>query len=51
MEEVDWVMRCQSCCESTGLSANILLKATDLTTDSNTSDWKDVGEAVVAACH
>ncbi|MGF6396845.1 hypothetical protein ABH905_000511 [Pseudomonas frederiksbergensis] len=51
MEEVDWVMRCQACCESTGLSANILLKATDLTADSETSDWKAVGEAVVAACH
>lgn len=51
MEEVDWVMRCQACCESTGLPARILLKATDLTADSGTSDWKAVGEAVIAACH
>lgn len=51
MEEVDWVMRCQACCESTGLSASLLLKTTDLTADSETSDWKAVGEAVIAACH
>jgi hypothetical protein len=51
MEDVDWVMRCQACCEDTGLSANILLKAIELITDSPTSDWKTVGEALIAARH
>lgn len=51
MEAVDWVMRCQACCESTGLSASLLLKATALNADSASSDWKTVGEALIAACH
>ncbi|QZP35157.1 Tc toxin subunit A [Pseudomonas sp. DR48] len=51
MEAVDWIMRCQACCKSTGLSASLLLKATDLTATSTTPDWKAVGEAVIAACH
>lgn len=51
MEEVDWIMRCQTCCKRTGLSASLLLNATALTADSSTSDWKTVGEAVLAARH
>ncbi|TVT84561.1 Tc toxin subunit A [Pseudomonas sp. H3(2019)] len=51
MEEVDWVIRCQACCEGTGLSARLLLKATSLTANSSTSDWKAVGEALIAARH
>lgn len=51
MQTVDWVMRCQACCLSTGLSASLLLKATALKTDSPSSDWKIVGEALIAACH
>lgn len=51
METVDWVMRCQACCQSTGLSANLLIKATQLNTTSPASDWKVVGEALIAACH
>ncbi|MGD8219703.1 Tc toxin subunit A [Pseudomonas thivervalensis] len=51
MEAVDWVMRCQACCASTGLSADGLLKATGLETDSPLTDWKTVGEALIAACH
>ncbi|SFW78508.1 Tc toxin subunit A [Pseudomonas sp. NFACC04-2] len=51
MEAVDWVMRCQACCVSTGLSAELLLKATALTTQSPASDWKTVGEALIAASH
>ena len=51
MEAVDWVMRCQACCKSTGLSASLLLKATALNADSATSDWKTVGETLIAACH
>jgi hypothetical protein len=51
MEAVDWIMRCKACCRSTGLSANLLLKATTLSTESPRSDWKTVGEALIAACH
>ena len=51
MEAVDWVMRCQACCQRTGLSASLLLKATALNSDSETSDWRTVGEALIAACH
>ncbi|WHS61087.1 Tc toxin subunit A [Pseudomonas sp. G2-4] len=51
MEAVDWVMRCQTCCQCTGLSASLLLKATALNSDSETSDWRTVGEALIAACH
>jgi hypothetical protein len=51
MEAVDWVMRCQACCKSTGLSASLLLKANALNADSATTDWKTVGEALIAACH
>jgi len=51
MEAVDWIMRCQACSKTTGLSASLLLKATALTANSPTSDWKTVGEAVIAARH
>jgi hypothetical protein len=51
MEAVDWIMRCQACCESTDLSADLLLKATALTPDSMASQWKTVGEALIAARH
>ena len=51
MQDVDWVMRCQACCNSTGLSASLLLKATALNGDSPTVEWKTVGEGLIAACH
>ncbi|QKS83075.1 Tc toxin subunit A [Pseudomonas bijieensis] len=51
MGTVDWVIRCQACCQSTGLSANLLIKATALNTRSPTSDWQTVGDALIAACH
>ncbi|KIQ61057.1 Tc toxin subunit A [Pseudomonas fluorescens] len=51
MEAVDWIMRCQACCVSTGLSADLLLQATSLKTQSPASDWKTVGAALIAACH
>ncbi|NUT89751.1 toxin [Pseudomonas corrugata] len=51
MEAVDWIMRCQACCVSTGLSADLLLQATSLKTQSPVSDWKTVGAALIAACH
>ncbi len=49
MEAVDWIMRCQACCVSTGLSADLLLQATALKTQSPASDWKTVGAALIAA--
>ncbi|ALI06699.1 MULTISPECIES: Tc toxin subunit A [Pseudomonas] len=51
MEALDWVIRCQACCVSTGLSAELLLKATALNPQSPASDWKTVGEALIAASH
>lgn len=51
MEEVDWILRCQACCKSTGLSASLLLKATALTDASPTADWEAVGEALISASH
>ncbi|OAB52860.1 Tc toxin subunit A [Pseudomonas thivervalensis] len=51
MEAVDWIMRCQACSQQTGLSANLLIKALRLKATSPASDWKIVGEALIAACH
>lgn len=51
MQDVDWIMRCQACCMSTGLSASLLLKAAALNGDSPTQDWRIVGEGLVAASH
>ncbi|MBT2341388.1 MULTISPECIES: Tc toxin subunit A [Pseudomonas] len=51
MEAVDWVIRCQACCQRTGLSAGLLLKACALNADSETADWRTVGEALIATCH
>jgi len=51
METVDWVMRCQACCQRTGLSASLLLQASALNSDSQASDWRTVGEALIAARH
>ncbi|NUT82679.1 Tc toxin subunit A [Pseudomonas brassicacearum] len=51
MQAVDWVMRCQASCVSTGLSASLLLKAAALNNNSLRPDWKIVGEGLIAACH
>lgn len=51
MQDVDWVMRCQACCMSTGLSASLLLKTAALNNDSLVQDWKIVGEGLIAASH
>jgi hypothetical protein len=51
MQDVDWVMRCQACCMSTGLSASLLLKAAALNGDSPTEEWKNVGKGLIAASH
>ena len=52
MAQVDWVRRCQATCQASGLSAGVLLKATDLndeTTPAALNAWKAVGDAVMAA--
>lgn len=51
MKDVDWVMRCHTTCQATGLSAASLLAATALKNTSSPADWKKVGEAVMATRH
>ncbi|MBV4488104.1 toxin [Pseudomonas sp. SWRI153] len=51
MEGVDWIMRCQTCCQSTGLSAANLIKASALTCESPATDWHAVSAALIAARH
>jgi hypothetical protein len=51
VEEVDWIIRCQECSKSTGLSASLLLKTTALGSKSSTQEWKVVGEAIIATGH
>ncbi|MBX8533093.1 hypothetical protein K5D33_00010 [Pseudomonas cichorii] len=49
MHEVDWINRMHSTNALTGLAANQILNATDLTSDSEPELWKNVGIAVMAA--
>ena len=49
MADVDWVRRCQATCLASGLSTSGLLAATALTPQSAFTDWKKVGQAVIAA--
>ncbi|AUM70477.1 Tc toxin subunit A [Pseudomonas fluorescens] len=49
MAQVDWVRRCQACCQASGLSAKTLLQATELNEQSSLDAWKTVGDAVMAA--
>lgn len=48
--ELDWLMRCHDATKVTGLSANILLLATGLTSTFSSDDWKHVGIAALGAC-
>lgn len=48
MHEVDWVNRMHSINVLTGLAANQILNATNLTPDSEPELWKNVGIAVMA---
>lgn len=48
MVELDWLMRCHEAAITTGLSANVLLTATDLHAEISNSDWGLVGKAVIA---
>ena len=48
MADIDWVIRCQHVCASTGLSANTLLMTTNLNLESPYAEWETVGEAALA---
>lgn len=49
MAHVDWIRRCQTVCQASGLSAKALLQATALGDQSDLQAWKAVGEAVMTA--
>lgn len=49
MNQLDWIMRCRQACTITRLSSQTLLDASKLDTASNFSQWKSVGEAIIAA--
>ncbi|OCR23581.1 hypothetical protein AFK24_17360 [Pseudomonas syringae] len=49
MHEVDWIKRMHSTSVLTGLAAEQILAATNLTNASTPENWKKVGEAVMAA--
>lgn len=51
MKDVDWVMRSQTACKATGLSAASLLNAAALNNQSPADAWKKVGEAAMASSH
>ena len=48
MVELDWLMRCHETANTTGLSAKVLLTATDLHAEIANDDWGLVGKAVIA---
>ena len=48
MVELDWLMRCHEAAITTGLSANVLLTATDLQADVSNDNWGLVGKAIIA---
>ncbi|MFJ4142257.1 Tc toxin subunit A [Pseudomonas sp. NPDC089734] len=47
MHQVDWLKRMQDTCALTGLSADQLLAATELTSASTLDQWKKVGDDVM----
>ncbi|WP_124359185.1 Tc toxin subunit A [Pseudomonas orientalis] len=49
MDRLDWLLRCRQTCTATGLSATLLIAATQLKTDSTFAQWKAVGEALTSA--
>ena len=46
--QLEWIVRCQHTSNTTGLSAAILLTATNLDVDAPGDEWVRVGEAVMA---
>ncbi|WP_057721449.1 Tc toxin subunit A [Pseudomonas orientalis] len=49
MDRLDWLLRCRQTCTATGLSATLLIAASQLKTDSTFAQWKAVGEALTSA--
>jgi len=48
MSQIDWLRRMRSTSQQTGLTNAQLLKATDLTLESESVSWQAVGDAVMA---
>ncbi|AZF06451.1 Tc toxin subunit A [Pseudomonas sp. R5-89-07] len=49
MDRLDWLMRCRQASTATGLSASLLIAASQLKTDSTFAQWKAVGDALTSA--
>ncbi|MFK7668751.1 Tc toxin subunit A [Pseudomonas lundensis] len=47
--QLDWVVRCHQTSHKTGLPASLILAATNLNSDISGPQWKQVGEALIAA--
>ncbi|MDQ0741392.1 Tc toxin subunit A [Pseudomonas sp. W4I3] len=48
MDRLDWLLRCRQASTATGLSATLLIAASELKTDSTFAQWKAVGEALTS---
>lgn len=48
LADLDWLLRCHETVRLTGLSANALIKATDLHATLMSEDWQHVGSALIA---
>ncbi|WP_278406231.1 Tc toxin subunit A [Pseudomonas rhodesiae] len=51
MDQLDWILRCHQACAATRLPCQALLDASHLSLSSDFSQWKALGEAVIAARH
>ncbi|WP_124430108.1 Tc toxin subunit A [Pseudomonas sp. R2-37-08W] len=49
MDRLDWLLRCRQASTATGLSATLLIAASQLETNSTFAQWKAVGEALTSA--
>lgn len=49
MDQLDWILRCHQACAATRLPCQALLDASHLSLSSDFSQWKALGEAVIAA--
>jgi hypothetical protein len=49
MARLDWLLRCRQASTATGLSATLLIAASQLRTNSTFAQWKAVGEALTSA--
>ena len=49
MAQLEWVIRCHQTSQQTGFPASLILAATNLNSDISGPQWKQVGEALIAA--